>query len=233
MYYPPDIENLRNSNSDKYISVRDVIELHKFNDSNYKIPLVLGMDGDSLCAVDIAQNSPIFIGERGGMPHTQALWCFIALMLLERSPEQVKLVIIDSLGVDLKFAEGLPHTVAYAHESQEVLGVLMRLEDEIIERENKHAERVPIVVLASNIGAAYPIAPELYGEALKTLLERGRAVNVFALFAIGLGDSLFCRDFDIKGTNLPCKPVVEPCERDIVGLAEEAVCRNLKSEDKA
>ena len=230
MYYPPDIENLRNSDSDRYVSIKDVIELHRFDEGNYKIPLVLGMDGDNVCAVDIARKSPMFIGDKGA-PHTESLWNFIALTAFTRSPEQIKLILIDPNGVDLKFAEKLPHTILYAYEPQEIVGALMLLEEKIRERENTENECVPVVVITGNISMAYSIAPELQRKSLDVLFERGPKVGVFSLSTLGLDHSQFCRDFNAERTSLPSKPIREPYERDIVGLVEEVAYRNRKIQD--
>ena len=230
MYYPPDIENLRNSDNDRYASIRDIIEWHIFDDGNYKIPLVLGTDGDNVCVVDIKQKSPIFIGDKGA-PHTESLWNFMAFTALTRSPEQVKLILIDPLGVDLKFAEKLPHTIFYTHEPQEIIGALMLLEEEILERENTQDECTAMVVVMSNISMAYSIAPELQRKALEALFKRGSKVGLFSLSTLGLDHSRFCGDFNVERTSLPSKPIREPYERDVVGLVEEAAYRNRKIQD--
>ena len=233
MYYPPDAKNLRNSEDGDFISVRDVVESPLFEREKYDIPVALGMDGAGLSVSDISLASPMLIGEKGRAPHTEMLWNFIALTALEKSPEDLKLVLIDPLGVDLKFAEKLPHTLLYAHEPQEIIGALMTLEEEILERERMEGGHVPIVVVASNIGSAYALAPELQRGALGALLGRGRAVKVYSLFTLGFNQIAFSRDFAPESTPLPPKLVREPYERDIIGLVEEAAYRNPKASDGA
>ena len=233
MYYPPDIENLRNRKDEKYVSIRDIVESSHFDSNEYRIPFALGMENGEPRVLDVSRASPIFIGEQGGSPHTEVLWNFIALTALTRSPEEVKLILIDPLGVDLKFAEALPHTLLRAHEPHETIGALTLLEEEILERENTEKDGVPIVVVTSNISMAYSVAPKLQRQALKALFERGSKVGVFSLSTLGLDQSLFCRDFAVQRTRLPNKIILETYERDIIGLIEEAIYRNRKIKDKS
>lgn len=232
MYYPPDIENLRNRENEKYVSIRDIVESSHFDSNEYRIPFALGMENGEPRVLDVSRASPIFIGEQGGLPHTEVLWNFLALTTLTRSPEDIRLVLIDPYGLDLKFAEALPHTLLHAHEPPETIGALTLLEEEISKRENGNDERIPIVVVISAISAVYSRAPKFQRQALETLFQRGSAVNVFSLCTLGLVQSLFCRDFAVERTRLPNKIILEPYERDIIGLIEEAIYRNRKIEDK-
>ena len=131
MYYPPDIENLRNRKDEKYVSIRDIVESSHFDSNEYRIPFALGMENGEPRVLDVSRASPIFIGEQGGSPHTEVLWNFLALTALTISPEEVRLVLIDPYGLDLKFAEALPHTLLRAHEPPETIGALTLLEEEI------------------------------------------------------------------------------------------------------
>ena len=232
MYYPPDIKNLRKSDNENYVSTRDTVESGVLDGKDYLIPLVLGADGEGARILDIARESPVFIGGNGGPNYTDILWNFIALTVLRKSPDDVKLALVDPLGVDLKFAENLPHTILYAHDPCEIIGLFTLLENEIIDREKMPGEHVPIVVLASGITRAYAHSPELYRQALTILTERGPCVNVFSIFTLGLTSSAFCKDFDIRRTVLPKKCIHEPYERDIIALVDETAYRNRKTIDK-
>ena len=107
MYYPPDIKNLRNSDNENYVSTRDTVESGVLDGKDYLIPLVLGADGEGARILDIARESPVFIGGNVGPNYTDILWNFIALTVLRKSPDDVKLALVDPLGVDLKFAYNL------------------------------------------------------------------------------------------------------------------------------
>ena len=61
MYYPPDIENLRNRKDEKYVSIRDIVESSHFDSNEYRIPFALGMENGEPRVLDVSRASVIYI----------------------------------------------------------------------------------------------------------------------------------------------------------------------------
>jgi len=95
------------------VGLRELLESAEFRDEEYKLPLALGKD--------VAGN-PV-VGDLGEMPHlliagstgsgkSVCINSIITNLLLTRSPEEVKLILVDPKMVELAQFENIPHLLA-------------------------------------------------------------------------------------------------------------------------
>ncbi len=95
------------------VGLRELIESTEFRDEDYKLPLALGKD---------VAGSPV-IGDLGEMPHlliagstgsgkSVCINSIIVNLLLTRSPDEVKLILVDPKMVELAQFENIPHLLA-------------------------------------------------------------------------------------------------------------------------
>ncbi|HVR74416.1 MAG TPA: DNA translocase FtsK 4TM domain-containing protein [Planctomycetota bacterium] len=92
------------------VGLRELLESQEFRDEDYKLPLALGKD---------VAGSPV-IGDLGEMPHlliagstgsgkSVAINSIIINLLLTRTPDEVKLILVDPKMVELAQFENIPH----------------------------------------------------------------------------------------------------------------------------
>jgi S-DNA-T family DNA segregation ATPase FtsK/SpoIIIE len=95
------------------VGLRELLESAEFRDEDYKLPLALGKD--------VAGN-PV-VGDLGDMPHlliagstgsgkSVSINSIITNLLLTRTPEEVKLILVDPKMVELAQFENIPHLLA-------------------------------------------------------------------------------------------------------------------------
>lgn len=95
------------------VGLRELIESAEFRDEDYNLPLVLGKD---------VAGSPV-IGDLGDMPHlliagstgsgkSVCINSIIINLLLTRTPDEVKLILVDPKMVELAQFENIPHLLA-------------------------------------------------------------------------------------------------------------------------
>lgn len=92
------------------VSFAELLQDPQFNDPRHEIPVALGKDitGDAQI-VDLAKTPHLLIAGATGSGKSVCVNSLICSVLYRRSPEEVKMVLIDPKIVELKFYNDIPH----------------------------------------------------------------------------------------------------------------------------
>lgn len=95
------------------ISFREIIESDKWNDPSLELPLLFGKDaaGSDLVA-DLAKMPHMLVAGATGQGKSVCLNSIICGLLMTKTPEELKLIMIDPKTVEFKNYERLPHLLA-------------------------------------------------------------------------------------------------------------------------
>jgi S-DNA-T family DNA segregation ATPase FtsK/SpoIIIE len=92
------------------VSLKQIVTSSEFMESKYEIPLALGMDiTGNIQVVDLAQMPHLLIAGATGSGKSVCVNSIICSVLCKRSPEEVKLLLIDPKIVELKYYNDIPH----------------------------------------------------------------------------------------------------------------------------
>ncbi len=92
------------------VPFKEMITLDKFQKSRYEIPIVLGKDiSGGAQIVDLVQTPHILIAGATGSGKSVCVNSLISSILYKKSPEEVRLLIIDPKIVELKIYNDIPH----------------------------------------------------------------------------------------------------------------------------
>jgi len=92
------------------VPFKEMITLDKFQKSKYEIPIVLGKDiSGGAQIVDLVQTPHILIAGATGSGKSVCVNSFISSILYKKSPQEVKLLLIDPKIVELKIYNDIPH----------------------------------------------------------------------------------------------------------------------------
>ena len=92
------------------VPFKEMITLEKFQKSKYEIPVVLGKDiSGGAQIVDLVQTPHLLIAGATGSGKSVCVNSIISSILYKKSPEQVKLLLIDPKIVELKIYNDIPH----------------------------------------------------------------------------------------------------------------------------
>jgi S-DNA-T family DNA segregation ATPase FtsK/SpoIIIE len=95
------------------IYLRDVIESRAFRESSSKLTIALGKTVDGLSyVVDLAKMPHLLIAGAPGMGKSVFLHSLIISFLYHARPNKVKLILMDSAGVEMNLYSDIPHLVA-------------------------------------------------------------------------------------------------------------------------
>lgn len=92
------------------VGLRDIIESEEFRNADYQLPVAAGMDvlGKPFC-FDIAEATHLLIAGTTGSGKSVFLNDIILSLLFTKSPEEVRMVMIDPKKVELDPYKGIPH----------------------------------------------------------------------------------------------------------------------------
>ncbi len=92
------------------VSLKEIVSSVEFQDNKYEIPLALGMDiTGNIQVVDLVQMPHLLIAGATGSGKSVCVNSIICSILCKRSPEEVKLLLIDPKIVELKYFNDIPH----------------------------------------------------------------------------------------------------------------------------
>jgi S-DNA-T family DNA segregation ATPase FtsK/SpoIIIE len=95
------------------IYLRDVIQSRAFRESASKLTIALGKTVDGLnYVVDLAKMPHLLIAGAPGMGKSVLLHSLIISFLYRARPDEVKLILMDSSGVEMNLYSDIPHLVA-------------------------------------------------------------------------------------------------------------------------
>ena len=92
------------------VYLRDILESKEWQNSRAAIPLVLGKDvGGSVLVADLASMPHLLIAGATGSGKTVCMNSILAGMLMSRSPEDLRLILVDPKIVEFSVYNDLPH----------------------------------------------------------------------------------------------------------------------------
>lgn len=95
------------------IYLRDVIQSRAFRESSSKLTFALGKTVDGLkYVIDLAKMPHLLIAGAPGMGKSVLLHSLIISFLYRARPDEVKLILMDSAGVEMNLYSDIPHLVA-------------------------------------------------------------------------------------------------------------------------
>jgi S-DNA-T family DNA segregation ATPase FtsK/SpoIIIE len=92
------------------VHYKELITLDLFQKSKYEIPIILGVDiSGEAQIVDLVQTPHLLIAGATGSGKSVCVNSLLASMLYKRTPEEIRLLLIDPKIVELKFYNNIPH----------------------------------------------------------------------------------------------------------------------------
>ena len=184
-----------------FVFLKEVFVSKEFQDSDYKIPLVLGKDISGHPVItDLGDMPHLLIAGTTGSGKTVCVNCLILSMLFKSSPNEIKFVMVDPKMVELAPFNGLPHllcpVVTDAKKAAVALQwIVSEMEDRYqllagigarnIESYNEKSEqKMPyIVVLIDELADLMIVSRDLIENAITRLAQLSRAVGIHLVLA--------------------------------------------------
>ncbi|NLM96087.1 MAG: DNA translocase FtsK, partial [Halanaerobiaceae bacterium] len=118
------------------IGIKDVISSNEFLNTDYKIPLALGMGIDGIpVVIDLTQMPHLLIAGATGSGKSVCINTIIASILYKSRPDEVRLILIDPKKVELSSYVDLPHLFApVVFDPKKAAAVLKLVVDEMESR---------------------------------------------------------------------------------------------------
>ena len=188
------------------VSLRDVMETKQFQKIKSPLRIGLGQDvGGQPITADLAAMPHLLIAGATGSGKSVMINSLIACLLLQNTPDQLKLVMVDPKRVELTGYNGIPHLAApVVVEMDRVVGVLqwaMREMDSRYKmfaeagarsindfnkkaRRNKSLEPLPyIVIIIDELADLMMLAPEETERGVTRLAQLARATGIHMVIA--------------------------------------------------
>jgi DNA segregation ATPase FtsK/SpoIIIE-like protein len=147
------------------VGLRDIIASPAFNEMRSRLRLALGKSIDGAAVVaDLAQMPHLLIAGTTGSGKSVCVNALIACLLLQNSPDDLKLIMVDPKRVELTGYNGIPHLVSpVVVDLERVTGVLRWVTREMDDRYKKFAALGArnIIDYNAKIGASEPRMPYL------------------------------------------------------------------------
>ena len=125
------------------VSLREIIESDKFQDSKSKLAFALGKDvaGDTI-VTDIAKMPHLLIAGSTGSGKSVCINTLIASVIYKAKPSEVKMLMIDPKIVELSIYNGIPHLlIPVVTDAQKAAGALKWAVQEMENRYNLFAQK--------------------------------------------------------------------------------------------
>ena len=186
------------------VSLRDVMESRSFQHIDSPLAIALGMsvDGNPVSA-DLTQMPHLLIAGTTGSGKSKCINAIIISILANRSPDDVKFIMVDPKRVELTGYNGLPHLVApVVVELEKTVGVLRWVTREMDERYKKFSKAgarnlidynhilapgsapMPyIVVIIDELADLMMTAPEETERAISRIAALARATGIHLVIA--------------------------------------------------
>ena len=92
------------------VCLRELVEAREYDSSKYAVPVFLGKDASGRALIeDLARMPHLLVAGSTGSGKSVCLNAIIMSVLFTRSPDQVKLILIDPKMVELSLYENIPH----------------------------------------------------------------------------------------------------------------------------
>ncbi|MDW8300499.1 MAG: DNA translocase FtsK, partial [Anaerolineae bacterium] len=186
------------------VGLRDIIASPAFNEMRSRLRLALGksIDGAPVVA-DLAQMPHLLIAGTTGSGKSVCVNAIIACLLLQNSPDDLKMVMVDPKRVELTGYNGIPHLVSpVVVDLERVTGVLKWVTREMDDRYKKFAAlgarnigdynskisktepRMPyLVVVIDELADLMMLAPDETEKQLTRLAQMARATGIHLIIS--------------------------------------------------
>ena len=95
------------------VRLRDILETEEYNEEESALKLALGKDiTGAPIVIDLAAMPHLLIAGATGSGKTVCINCIISSMLLNSSPDELKMIMVDPKRVELMMFQGIPHLVS-------------------------------------------------------------------------------------------------------------------------
>jgi S-DNA-T family DNA segregation ATPase FtsK/SpoIIIE len=187
------------------VSLRDVMESAPFGKLKSRLRLGLGQDvSGRAVAADLAIMPHLLIAGTTGSGKSVCVNAIISCLLLQNTPDDLKLVMIDPKRVELTFYNGIPHLMApVVVELERVVGALQWVSREMDERYRRFARlgvrnleeynqrmvgqgqaRLPyLVVVIDELADLMMLAPDETERVITRLAQLARATGIHLIIA--------------------------------------------------
>lgn len=124
------------------VNLRDLLESEEFRKSRASLPFAVGKDiGGKPVIADIEKMPHMLIAGATGSGKSVCINTLIMSLLYRKSPEEVKMLMIDPKVVELKIYDGIPHLlIPVVTDAKKAAGALNWAVQEMTERYNRFAE---------------------------------------------------------------------------------------------
>ena len=187
------------------VSLRDVMESEEFDQIQSPISIGLGQNVAGLpVTTDLAQMPHLLIAGTTGSGKSVCVNSLIACLLLQNTPEELKLVMVDPKRVELTGYNGIPHLVAPVvvdlervvgtlkwamHEMDKRYGLLAEMGARNIVEYNNRAinngqKKLPfIVIVIDELADLMMLSPEETERGITRLAQMARATGIHMVIA--------------------------------------------------
>ncbi|MFQ3534637.1 MAG: DNA translocase FtsK, partial [Aggregatilineales bacterium] len=186
------------------VGLRDIIASPTFNEIRSRLRLALGRSIDGAAVVaDLAQMPHLLIAGTTGSGKSVCVNALIACLLLQNSPDDLKLIMVDPKRVELTGYNGIPHLAApVVVDLERVAGVLKWVTREMDDRYKKFAPlgarnisdyntklgkgepRMPyLVIIIDELADLMMLAPDETEKQLTRLAQMARATGIHLIIS--------------------------------------------------
>lgn len=189
------------------VSLRDVMEADVFKKLAKKSPLVIGLGQDvsgQPMAADLTKMPHLLIAGATGSGKSVCVNAIIACLLLQNTPEDLQLVMVDPKRVELTGYNGIPHLAApVVVDIERVVGTLQwalremdnryklfadtgsrNITDYNTKMRQQKKQRLPyIVIIVDELADLMMLAPEDTERAITRLAQMARATGIHLIIA--------------------------------------------------
>ena len=183
------------------VSLKEGMESKAFSGMNAFLKFVLGKDvAGKPAAVDLAKMPHLLIAGTTGSGKSVCINSILCSLLMHRTPNELRLVMVDPKRVELTGYNGIPHLLTpVVVDHEKVVGTLQWMSREMDSRYKKfaevgarniddynarHADKLPyVVVVIDELADLMMLAPEETERNLNRLAQLARATGIHVIIA--------------------------------------------------
>ncbi|MCC7205727.1 MAG: hypothetical protein IT323_00375, partial [Anaerolineae bacterium] len=186
------------------VGLRDIVASTAFDREKFRLPIALGksVDGTPIVA-DLTQMPHLLIAGTTGSGKSVCVNAIISCLLLENTPDDLQMIMVDPKRVELTGYNGIPHLVSpVVVDLERIVGVLKWVTREMEDRYKKfsatgarnivdyngkigpHDKRMPyLVVVVDELADLMMLAPDETEKVLTRLAQMARATGIHLIIS--------------------------------------------------